>query len=125
MTCDRILIIEDEPDLRDTLRDLLELEGFEVASAANGREGLLALAEAGKPCLILLDLMMPVMDGWQFLETLRNRPDLLPVGIAIAVVSAVADMSDIRERYGCEVLKKPVKIEQLLALAHAHCAGQE
>lgn len=123
MACDRILIIEDEPDLRETLRDLLELEGFEVASAANGSEGLLALEKTGKPCLILLDLMMPVMDGWQFLEALRNRCG--PVDIAVVVVSAIADVSDVRERYGCEVLKKPVKIEQLLAFAHAHCEGRK
>jgi DNA-binding response OmpR family regulator len=116
-----ILIIEDEPDLRETLRDLLEMEGFEVATAANGREGLAVLEEAGKPCLILLDLMMPVMDGWQFLEALRNRHQ--PAGAAVVIVSAVADVSDVGERYGCEVLKKPVKIAQLLAFAHAHCKG--
>lgn len=121
MTCDRILIVEDEPDLRDTLRDLLEMEGFEVVSAANGREGLARLEEGDAPCLVLLDLMMPVMDGWQFLEALRNHPDLRPPGLAIAVVSAVADMSELRDRYGCTVLKKPVKVDQLLALARTHC----
>jgi len=116
MECERILIIEDEPDLRETMCDLLELEGYAVASAANGLEGLAALEEAGPPCLILLDLMMPEMDGWQFLEALRDRP-----GLAIVVVSAIADLSDVADRYGCEVLKKPVKIEQLLALAQSHC----
>lgn len=125
MTSSWILIIEDEPDLRETLRDLLELEGFDAVTAANGSEGLLTLADAGKPCLILLDLMMPVMDGWQFLEVLHKQPDLRPPGIAVVVVSAIADMSDIKERYDCEVMKKPVKIEQLLAVAHAHCAGQK
>ena len=121
--CNRILIIEDEPDLRATLTDLLEMEGFAVASAANGAEGLDMLDQAGPPCLILLDLMMPVMNGWEFLETLKVRSGLRPSGLSIAVVSAAADVSDVRERYGCVVLKKPVRIEQLLALAQEHCGA--
>lgn len=116
MECDRILIIEDEPDLRDTMCDLLQLEGYAVLSAANGIEGLAALEDAGTPCLILLDLMMPEMDGWQFLEALRSRPSL-----PVVVVSAIAELSEVADRYGCEVLKKPVKIDQLLAFAQAHC----
>lgn len=116
MKCERILVVEDEPDLRDTMCDLLELEGYAVVRAANGREALEALEEAGSPCLILLDLMMPEMDGWQFLEALRGRPSP-----AIVVVSAIADLSDVADRYGCEVLKKPVTIEQVLAHAQAHC----
>jgi len=124
MCCDRILIIEDETDLRDTLCDLLELEGFEVVSAANGHEGLAVLERGDPPCLILLDLMMPVMNGWEFLEALRQRPALRPPDLPIAVVSAAADLSEVGERYGCTVLKKPVRIDQLLALAQTHCGAE-
>ena len=123
MAQDRILIIEDEPDLRETLRDLLKMEGFNVAAAANGKEGLERLNEFELPCLILLDLMMPVMDGWQFLETLDTSPEWDPAKLPIVVVSAVADVSDVHERYGCMTVKKPVKIEQILALARAYCEG--
>jgi CheY-like chemotaxis protein len=62
-----ILIIEDEPDLRETLKELFQLEGFKVLTASNGQEGLKALRESGKPCLIFLDLMMPIMSGWEFI----------------------------------------------------------
>lgn len=118
MACKPILIIEDEPDLRETLRDVLEMEGFHVATAANGLEGITLIQELGSPCLILLDLMMPVMDGWQFLDTFGARCE---TPAPVAVVSAAADIADVERRYGCMALKKPVRLEQLLTLAHTHC----
>jgi len=120
MTC-HILLIEDEPDLRETLRDLLELFGFRVETAANGQEGLHKLESVGNPCLILLDLMMPVMNGWQFLETLRKDPQPGRASIPVLVVSAALDMLDIQAQYGCRSLSKPVDIDKLLDMAHAHC----
>ena len=120
--CSRILVVEDEPDLRDTLRDLLELEGYRVSTAANGKEGLQVIEEVGEPCLILLDLMMPVMNGWEFMHALRTQP-LAASNVPVVVVSAAADIADLPQRYGCAVLRKPVRIEQLLALAHAYCTG--
>jgi len=121
MHCRHILLIEDEPDLRETLRDLLELIGFQVETAANGREGLDKLDNLGHPCLIMLDLMMPVMNGWQFLENIRkdSRPDR--AALPVVVVSAAADVTDVQSRYGCRSLSKPVDIDRLLALAHQHC----
>ena len=71
-----ILIVEDNADIRDTFRTLFELEGFDVRLAANGEDALHRLDdEPAAPCLILLDLAMPVMDGWQFLDVLRSRED--------------------------------------------------
>lgn len=121
MPCRHILLIEDEPDLRETLKELLELVGFTVETAANGREGLHKLDSAGRPCLIMLDLMMPVMNGWQFLETLKNDPLHDRAGIPVVVVSAALDMEDIQAQYGCQSLSKPVDIDKLLGMAHAHC----
>ncbi|MEO5970924.1 MAG: response regulator, partial [Bdellovibrionia bacterium] len=63
MLCKCILIIEDEETIRDSLQFFLEFEGYQVYSASNGREGLDILSKLDLPCLILLDLMMPVMDG--------------------------------------------------------------
>lgn len=123
MTCRHILLIEDEPDLRETLKDLLELIGFQVETAANGREGLRKLESAGNPCLIMLDLMMPVMNGWQFLETIRKDPQPGRAAIPVVVVSAALDMADIQAQYGCRSLSKPVDIDKLLDLAHEHCAS--
>jgi CheY-like chemotaxis protein len=123
VTCQHILLIEDERDLRETLRDLLELTGFQVETAANGREGLHKLESAGNPCLILLDLMMPVMNGWQFLETLRKDPQPGRAAIPVVVVSAALDMLGIQSQYGCRTLSKPVDIDKLIGLASAHCPG--
>lgn len=118
-----ILLIEDEPDLRETLKDLLELIGFQVETAANGREGLRKLDSAGNPCLILLDLMMPVMNGWQFLDALRKDPQPGRASIPVLVVSAAMDLLDIQSQYGCRALSKPVDIDKLIDMASEHCGN--
>jgi CheY-like chemotaxis protein len=121
MPCRHIVIIEDDADLRETMQDLLEMEGFSVCTAENGKAGLKLIENSGKPCLILLDLMMPEMNGWEFLEVMQRDKQALLAQTPVAVVSAAADMSDVQQQYGCSVLKKPVSLDRLLALAHAHC----
>lgn len=121
MPCSHIVVIEDDTDLRETLKDLLEMEGFRVVTASNGREGLHQIEQNGQPCLILLDLMMPVMNGWEFLQALRREHTVPLAQTPVAVVSAAADIADVERDYGCSVLKKPVSLEHLFALAHAHC----
>ena len=121
MPCRHIVIIEDDADLRETMQDLLEMEGFSVYTAENGKAGLKLIENSGKPCLILLDLMMPEMNGWEFLEAMQRDKQALLAQTPVAVVSATADMSDVQQQYGCSVLKKPVSLDRLLALAHAHC----
>ena len=123
MAACHILLIEDEPDLRETLRELLEMVGFQVETAANGREGLHKLDTAGHPCLIMLDLMMPVMNGWQFLETIRQDPRPDRAAIPVVVVSAAIDMVELESRYGCRSLTKPVDLDVLLDLANEYCQG--
>ena len=123
MPCRHIVIIEDDADLRETMQDLLEMEGFSVYTAENGKAGLKLIENSGKPCLILLDLMMPEMNGWEFLEAMQRDKQALLAQTPVAVVSAAADMSDVQQQYGCSVLKKPVSLDRLLALAHAHCDG--
>ena len=119
MGCRDILLIEDDPGIRETMRELLELEGFCVRTADNGHSGLEALDQLGRPCLILLDLMMPVMDGWQFLDVLRRLDGIGDV--PVAVVSAAADLADVQRRYACDVLQKPVDLPRLIATAHRFC----
>ena len=124
MPCSHIMVIEDDADLRDTLKDLLEMEGFRVVTASNGQEGLRQIEQNGQPCLILLDLMMPVMNGWEWLGIPGNPAPGKVTPLAqtpVAVVSAAADIADVERDYGCSVLKKPVSVERLFALAHAHC----
>jgi CheY-like chemotaxis protein len=121
MTCQPILIIEDEPDLRETLKDLLEISGFKVNTASNGKEGLEHIRSSGNPCLILLDLMMPVMNGWQFLEALNGDTEPLEKKPSVVIVSAAADVVEVDRKYDCVLMRKPVNIHELIHLAHQHC----
>jgi CheY-like chemotaxis protein len=116
-----IVIIEDDADLRETMKELLEMEGFSVITAENGQAGMELIERNGKPCLILLDMMMPVMNGWEFLDAMQREPHALLTENRVAVVSAAADMAEVKQRYGCSVLRKPVNVDQLFALAHAAC----
>jgi CheY-like chemotaxis protein len=82
----KILVVEDDDDIRDSLKELLEEEGYRVDTAANGQQALIKLQESELPRLILLDLMMPVMDGWQFQKELRDVPNL--ARLPVIVISA-------------------------------------
>jgi CheY-like chemotaxis protein len=118
--CRCILLVEDDPGIRETVKDLLELEGFRVHTAENGREALRVLDENERPpCLILLDLMMPVMNGWEFLAVFHSRSCDVP-RIPVAVISGASDVMDVH-RFGHRLLRKPPNIDELLSLAEEHC----
>lgn len=117
----KILIVEDDPGIRETVKDILIMAGFNVATAENGLVALKLLQEPETPCLILLDLMMPVMDGWQFLEALKNDPQNPHAAVPIVVISALGDLDMVQKQYNCGILKKPVTIQQLVTLAKQYC----
>lgn len=119
--CNEILIVDDDPDLRETMKDLLTFEGFKAITAGNGQEALKQVTQQQQPCLVLLDLMMPVMDGWQFLDILEKQHRQILSRLQIVVVSAVADLSSLQHRYHCQVMKKPADIQGLVALARKYC----
>ena len=111
---DYVCIIEDEPDIRETLREILETEGFNVRVAANGQEALNLLKQDGlRPGVILLDLMMPVMNGWEFIEAAKKDPTLS--SIPILIMSAASLTNPIVETAE-GFIRKPVEIEHLLKL---------
>ena len=116
----RVLVVDDDDLLRDTVKELLEMEGFEVSTAGNGLEALHSIDALGRPCFVLLDLMMPVMDGSTFLATIAER-DGLPPAVPIVVFSALAEAGDLAARYRCDVLPKPVSMERLIKVAERHC----
>jgi CheY-like chemotaxis protein len=111
----KILIVEDDADIRDALIYLLQSEGYETYQAKNGKEALSQLDGPLKPDLILLDLFMPVMDGFEFrLKQLEN-----PLIARLPVIVMSADMHDIEKKEQTKVLhylKKPLQLEDLLAM---------
>jgi CheY-like chemotaxis protein len=124
MTCtsvQTILIVDDHEDIRDSLAELLSEEGYDVAVAANGREALRYLQQNRAPCLILLDLMMPVMNGYEFRTIQQGDPGL--AGIPVAVVSGREDAPQNAMKMnaiGC--FTKPVNLDALLEVV-VECCG--
>ncbi len=108
-----VLIIEDDPDLRDAWGELLSGEGYEVATAADGREGLRRLGAPPRPCLVLLDLMLPAMDGFEF--RLRQLEDPALAAIPVIVFSGGGDVERKVARLGVAAsLTKPLDLGTLL-----------
>jgi CheY-like chemotaxis protein len=115
--CKNILIIEDDLAIREALRDVLEMEGYKIYSAANGKEGLEYLPKMIGPCLILLDLMMPVMNGWEVAAALRD--DTILATIPVVVVTAYpAKAKEVQAR---SIIRKPIDLEVLLNIVSKYC----
>jgi len=113
-----VLIVEDDDDLREMMAHMLTIEGFDAATVANGREALKYLQTAEKPHVILLDLMMPVMDGWEFRRQQKADPDLAPVPV---IVLSALDQSRAATVDAAAFLKKPLDFDRLLELVREHC----
>lgn len=113
-----VLVIEDDHDIRVAVRNILEDEGYRVLSVTDGRRALemLERMRGQPPDLILLDLMLPVMDGWEFAERVRSVDGLRR--IPIAVISAFERQPPAG---AVEYLRKPIKPEALLRLVARHC----
>jgi two-component system, chemotaxis family, chemotaxis protein CheY len=118
-----VLIVEDDADLREMMAQLLTLEGYHIETAANGREALQYLSEAPRPDVILLDLMMPIMDGWEFRKRQQDDPALadVPVIVLTALDQAQARARDLN---GVDFLKKPLDFDRLLELVRRRCRPQ-
>jgi CheY-like chemotaxis protein len=113
-----ILVVEDDVCELDALTDLLEASGYSVQKAQNGQEALIE-AKDRPPGMILLDLSMPVMDGWEFMRQQRREPTIadIPVVVITALVSAVPA--------GAKALvTKPINVNRLMSLVEKYCAPQ-
>jgi len=117
----QILVVEDDEAIRGLVTEVLRDDGYDVSEAANGAEAL-ALVVGHRPDLIVLDLMMPVMDGWAFVEACRNSACCSEV--PIVVTSASHDLPRTAERlrsYGVRTcLAKPFDVDGLLALVERY-----
>jgi len=111
-----ILIVDDEADIRDSLEEYFVEEGYSVATAADGAQGLAVLQRGELPCLVILDLLMPVLDGNEMYQRMRADPRLA----AIPVIISTSDPR--RAPAGVLTLKKPVSLARLLAAVAQHCS---
>jgi CheY-like chemotaxis protein len=110
-----ILVIEDERDIRESLKEALEYAGFRVETVANGSEGLAVLHTKRHPCLILLDLMMPVMNGWSFSKAVAESPDLATIPL---VVLSAFPADGVR---GNGFIPKPLDLDVVIEVAERYC----
>lgn len=119
MTNNTILLIEDDDSIREITQELLESEGYGVATAANGKAALELLQSMPTlPCLILLDLMMPVMDGWQFMEKKRIDPKLN--AIPVVAFSALEERKITAARTD-DVIRKPINPDVMIKVIKKYC----
>jgi CheY-like chemotaxis protein len=111
--------VDDDEGIRETMQFALEMRGYRAVTAVNGKDGLERLPHIPRPCLILLDLMMPVMDGRDFVRALERDPALKD--IPVVVVTAFGELSesiDVRS-----VIAKPVPLKVLYETVQQYCCG--
>jgi CheY-like chemotaxis protein len=111
-----VLLVEDHPDVRDMMSLALQFAGHRVVTAVNGQDAL-ELLHKERPCVILLDLMMPVMDGWQFKAALEQNRAVSEVPLII-----ISALTDVATRIPAAAhLPKPVDIDRMLELVDHYC----
>jgi CheY-like chemotaxis protein len=119
--CIDVLLAEDDEDLREALVDTLVEAGFTVEAVGHGRAALEWFEDsATAPKVILLDLMMPVMDGWQFLDERQKVPKI--AAVPVVVLSANGDFAG--ESDTVEFMRKPVVVKALLPIVASHCRAR-
>jgi CheY-like chemotaxis protein len=112
-----ILIVDDDEGIREALQMAFEAEGYQTAVAAQGAEALAWLGEHSSPSLVLLDLMMPVMDGWQVIDNLRQTDRLSK--LPIVVMTAFG--RDLGSAATLPLLRKPIQLSTLMQAVQQHC----
>jgi CheY-like chemotaxis protein len=115
-----LLVVDDDAIIRLGLTMLLKMEGYDVHEASNGRDALEFLRQNPNfPCLIVLDLMMPVMDGVEFRRIQLQDPDLAHV--PVVVVTGKNDLGEVEDLQPLKVVRKPFQADDLLDLIETHC----
>jgi CheY-like chemotaxis protein len=112
-----VLIVEDEEDLREMMREALESKGYSVVTAAEGQAALDRIAQIEQLCLVLLDLVMPGMNGWDFYEHVRQRSDLASIPVVVYSSAPRGAPQGVTR-----ALRKPLAFDQLLAVVQEYCA---
>src|SRR5262249_53317492 len=110
-----VLVVDDEPDLLEVTRFALECEGFGVQTARNGQEALALLRGGTRPRVVLLDLMMPVMNGWQFLDEVAKVPSLKAIPIVVVTAAGATSIDG-----AVAILHKPLDLGVLIETVESH-----
>lgn len=115
-----ILVVDDDNAIRETLRAILEDEGFPVAAAGNGREALVQLEAMPLPGLCIIDLVMPVMNGWELCAELARHPSLARVPVLLVSANSNVDAPPAGLQT-VHVMRKPISFDRLLEFVELHC----
>lgn len=119
--CPNIVILEDDEDIRMSIQEVLEMDGYRVAAFANGKEALDGLGDCENACLILCDLMMPIMTGSEFLDARKHLGDTffaIPVFIVSAWPEQAKGRTDVKG-----FIKKPIDLNLLLQVVRQYCGN--
>ena len=115
-----VLVIDDDYDIRDLVVFYLNSKGYEAVGASNGKDAIAHLQTEIKPALIILDLMMPVMDAWEFREAQQSDPAIGE--IPVVLISATDEVSDhVIPLAAAGFIRKPIDFNHLLATVEQHC----
>ena len=117
-TSNFVLTVDDDPDLLEVTSFVIEQEGMAVETARNGEEALALLRTGKRPSLVLLDLMMPVMNGWEFLNEIANDPPLRQIPIVVLTAAEHVQVTG-----AVEVLSKPMDLAALLRVVERYTRG--
>ena len=117
---DWLLVVDDDEDIRDTIRSLLELRGYRVSTAADGVEGLARMRAGEPPRLVILDLMMPGMNGEEFRAA--QLRDVQLAAVPVIVLSGAGRLSEKPALAGTQVVAKPIDLQELFAIVDRFCS---
>lgn len=115
---EHILVVEDDRALRESLCEALEMEGYTAVCVENGQAALKYLAAGARPCMILLDLMMPVMDGWTFRQEMLKHQSWAAIPVIVMTAATQERAAAIASQ---AILYKPLHMSQVVHLVQEHC----
>ncbi len=119
-----VLVVDDDRAIRGTLGEVLQDEGYEPSIVANGREALQLLKEGLRPCVILLDLTMPIMDGWDFRANQLIDPDLSAIPVVVITAAGYRPETIQTQLAGVGFIRKPLMLDEVLAAVESSCTCQ-
>jgi two-component system chemotaxis response regulator CheY len=116
-----VLLVEDDEDIRDAIREALEIEGYQIEVVCDGKEALDRLTDGPLPSLILLDLMLPFVSGWEIIDIIRKNRGAPIASVPIVITSAAGDSALVAAQSVEGHLKKPIDLGQLLDTVARYC----